>query len=247
MPTGAGSCGIAAGSTFSLSGSLNFTTFLTGGLLATVVVVAADFITVGGRPRVAFFGGSGWLSLPSGLVTTFLGRPRVGFGAIDSSFAISETPFFAVALARDAPVDAVAEAVAAGFAASCSCSSTRFLGGRPLGRLASGACCSSSASSVLAFLLAAVLFVLAVRFDGTADRAFAVAVTILVDFEFAAVESGFFAGLPLPRRSGGERIVVWVRITGLGLLVYPLCAQCSVCAEINMNKKAWLKRVLVLT
>lgn len=219
MPVGAGSGGLAAGSTFSLSGSLNLTTFLTGGLLAPVVVVAADFITVGGRPRVAFFGGLGWLSLSSGWATTFLGRPRVGFGAVGSSFVVSDTPFFAVTLARDAPVDAIAVAAAAGFTAPLSCSPTGFLGGRPRGRLACDACCSSSASSVLAFLLAAVLFVFAVRFDGTADRAFAAAVTILVDFEFAAVESGFLAGLPLPRRgSGGERIVVRFRMTDLSLM-----------------------------
>jgi hypothetical protein len=206
-----------------LSGSLNFTTFLTGGLLAPVVVVVADFITVGGRPRVAFFGGSGCLSLSSGLDTTFLGRPRVGFGAAGSSFAISDTPFFAFTLARDAPVEAIAEAAPAGFAAPApaplSCSSTGFLGGRPRGRLASDACCSSSASSVLVFLLAAVLFVFAVRFDGTPDRAFAAAVTILVDFEFAAVKSGFLGGLPLPLRcSGGERIVDWFGMTGLSLV-----------------------------
>lgn len=168
--------------------------------MATVVVVVADFITVGGRPRVAFLTGSGWLSLPSGLDTTFLGRPRVGFGAVDSSFAVSDTPFFAVTLARDAPVDAIAEAAAAavGLVAPFSCSSAGFLGGRPLGRLACDACCSSSASSVLVFLLAAVLFVFAVRLDGTADRAFAAAVTILVAFDVAAVDSGFFGGLPLP-------------------------------------------------
>lgn len=98
MPVGGGgSFGAAAGSMFSLSGSRNVTIFLTGGLLAIVVVEVAGFMAAGGRPR-PLLTGSGWLTLvTAGFVeSTFLGRPRVGLGAVvDSSFAAAAAAGFA--------------------------------------------------------------------------------------------------------------------------------------------------------
>jgi hypothetical protein len=119
--------------------------------------------------------------------------------------------------------------------------STGFLGGRPLGRLICVAWrSSSSASSDLAFLLAAVLFVFAVRVDETDAFAFAFAEAVMIFVCFEVAGSGSLA-LARVRRLGGERIVSWC-----GCLL--LCVRdADGVSGTGMDKKTRFKNDLVLT
>ncbi|KAL6877009.1 hypothetical protein J3F83DRAFT_727817 [Trichoderma novae-zelandiae] len=210
MPVLGGSLGTATGSMFSLSGSRNVTIFLTGGLLATVVVEVAGFMTVGGRPR-GLFTGSGWPTASAGFASTFLGRPRAGLGAADTISFAAAAGFPRAPRTGSAALDAIGAGTGAAVAAPFCSVPTGFFGGRPRGRLACDAWrSSSSASSDLAFLLAAVLAVLAVRDDERGALALpAAAVTFFAGLEADAdaASCSLVAALALVRRLGGERIV----------------------------------------
>lgn len=149
-PPRTGSLASMAGWMFSLSGSWNLTLFFTTGFAAAVGLDVAVVRTL----VVVFLAGSAACSSVEA-AAAFLGRPRVALTGAGSSLGGAAVAACFVTRTR------------VGFAgASASAGSSTFFG-RPRGRLGAGtsrwaSCSSSSCSSALVFLLAAVLFVPAV-------------------------------------------------------------------------------------